>query len=288
MTPSSRRFRFVQAEFPWILGPEPGRYVIREHLGEGVRWILVLRTLGAPERRLLAARRARRRDVAPTPPPEGVPTSRASLIDTNALPGSDAAARWLESADLIELANEAMARCNRVLQAHRIATADPYLREVALGQALVVRVGYGSGERVADGHWEHARELPRAPAGAGLRRVALRPQERLSALLAGRDVVLACEELTLRARADLDAGRVREAALQLRAAHEAALAELEPWRDEAGLAARLDELQALRDAVRDAAGAALQGGLLDAQIEAVRVVLARLEAALRARTARGL
>ena len=278
----------MQAEFPWILGPEPGRYSIREHLGEGVRWVLVLRTLGAPERRLLAARRARRRDVEPSPPPAGVPTSRATLIDTTALQGRDAAARWLHSADLLAAADEAIARLNRVLQAHRIATADAYAREAALGQALVVRVGYGSGERVADGRWEQARELPRPPVGPGLRRAALRPQERLTALLAGRDVALACEELTLRARADLDAGRMREAALQLRAAHEAALAELEPWREEAGLAPRLDELHAHRDAVHDAAHAALQGGLLDAHIEAVRGVLGRLEAALRARTARGL
>ena len=289
MTPSSRRFRFVQAEFPWILGPETGRYTLREHLGEGVRWILVLHRLGAPERRLLASRRARRRDVEPSPPPEPVPTSRATLIDTTALQGRDAATRWLASADLIAAAEEAMRRLNRVLQAHRIATADPHVREVALGNALVVRVGYGSGERVADGRWEHARELPRPAVAPGLRRsAALRPQERLTALLTGRDAALACEELALRARADLDAERMREAALQLHAAYEAALAELEPWREEAGLAARLDELQAIRDAVRAAADAALQGGLLDAQIEAVRAALGRLEAALRARTARGL
>lgn len=271
-----------------MLGPDPGRYSIREHLGEGVRWVLVLRTLGAPERRLLSRRRARGRDVAPSPPPESVPTSRATLIDTSALQGRDAAARWLERADLIASANDAIARLNRVLHAHRIATADGYLREVALAQALVVRVGYGSGERVADGRWEQARELPRPPVGSGVRRAALRPQERLSALLAGRDAALACEELALRARADLDAGRVREAALQLRAAYDAALAELEPWREEASLSGRLDELRAHRDAVHGAADGALQGGLLDTQIAAVSIVLARLEAALRARTARGL
>src|SRR5919107_2969145 len=93
------------------------------------------------------------------------------------------------------------------------------------------------------------------------RATALRPQERLAAVLAGRDAVLACEELTLRARSDLDAGRLREAALQLRAAFEAALAELEPWREQAALAPRLADLRTSGGAVAAAAEAALRGGL---------------------------
>ena len=99
--------------------------------------------------------------------------------------------------------------------------------------------------------------------------------------------MLACEELTLRARSDLDAERWREAALQLAVALDAALAELEPWREQAGLGARLDELAERRDEVRDAAATALQGGLEAQQIEVVRAVLGRIEAALRARTAGG-
>ena len=90
---------------------------------------------------------------------------------------------------------------------------------------------------------------------------ALRPHERLAALLGGRDVALACEELTLRARADLDAGRIREAALQLRVALEAAIAELEPWRDRGDMAQRLETLREHRGAVGSAANAALRGGL---------------------------
>ncbi|CAA9530983.1 MAG: hypothetical protein AVDCRST_MAG67-4152, partial [uncultured Solirubrobacteraceae bacterium] len=108
-------------------------------------------------------------------------------------------------------------------------------------------------------------------------------QERLAALLAGRDVALACEELTLRVRADVEAGRWREAALGLRVAFEAALAELEPWREAAGLAERLAELSARGDNVTAAAQTALQGGLDDEQIAAVASALGRLEAALRAR-----
>lgn len=288
MTTSSRRFRFVQLEYPWALGPEPGRYSIREHLGEGPRHILVLRTLGAPPRQAL--RRGRRaRAATPVPSPEPVTTSRATLVDTAALGDRRSAERWLQAVDPDELAADAVARLNRVLHAHRIAIADPYAREVARGQALVVRIGFGSGEHVADGRWDQARELPREPTTA--RRpatAALRPQERLAALLAGRDVMLACEDLVLRTRADIDAGRVREAALGLRATLEAALAELEPWREQSGLAQRLDELRSREEEVADAARAALLGGLEERQIDAVGSVLGRLEAALRARTAGGL
>ena len=107
----------------------------------------------------------------------------------------------------------------------------------------------------------------------------LRPQERLGALLGGRDVALACEELALRARQDVDAGRWREAALQLDAALTVALPELEPWSPRGDLGARLAELRGLHDVVRAAARAALQGGVEDADAAAVQHALERLEAA---------
>lgn len=290
VTSGSRRFRVVQLEFPWALGPQDGRYTIREQLGERPGHVLVLRTLGAPERRLLPRRRARGRalEAPPEPPPAPVLTARATLVDTVALAGYEAASSWLAAADLDALANAAVARLNRVLHAHRAAAADPHAREVSLAQALVVRVGFGDGERVSEGRWDRARELPRA-GGAALRprTAALRPQERLAALLAGRDAVLACEELTLRVRLDADADRWREAALGLRIASEAALAELEPWRDPARLAGRLDELRGEHENVAAVAGEALLGGLDDEQIALVQAALGRLEAALRARVAAG-
>ncbi|MFP5364956.1 MAG: hypothetical protein ACLGI5_19745 [Thermoleophilia bacterium] len=275
----------MQFEFPWVLGPADGRFTIREHLGETPSHVLVLHALGAPQRRRFAGRRPRAREAPPDPPAQPVTTTRATLVDTAAL-SPDAAARWLQSADLEAVARDALARLNRVLHAHRVASADPHVREVALGQALAVRVGFGSGELVSEGCWERARELPgAAPAGLRPRAAALRPQERLAALLAGRDVALACEELTLRVRLDVDAGRWREAALGLRVALEAALAELEPWRDAAGLAGRLAELRERREDVDDVGVAALQGGLADEQIATVAFVLGRVEAALRARVA---
>jgi hypothetical protein len=123
--------------------------------------------------------------------------------------------------------------------------------------------------------------MPRPPRTRGA--AALRPQERLAALLGARDAPLAAEELALRARVDLEAGRRREAALQLRIALEAGLAELEPWRDSLG--ERLAELRDARGVVAAAANAALQGGIDDDTVADVERVLTRLEAALRARVA---
>ncbi|HEV2999436.1 MAG TPA: hypothetical protein VGW75_01760 [Solirubrobacteraceae bacterium] len=279
-------FGFVQFEFPWQLGPTPGRYVLRDSAAESDLRVLVVATLGARERRLLGRRRTQR--VEPEPEPAPVTTTRATLIRGVPLSGPEEGAAWLTSAETVVPLE--LGALNRVLHAHRVAAADPGVREVTIDDALVVRVGYGAGEEVADGRWTEAVE-PGEKEGAALRRLraqraaALRPQERLAAVLGGRDAALACEELTLRARADLDAGRGREAALQLRVALDAAVAELEAWRGHRDLDRRLAELGAERATVADAAQAALRGGLPDAALAEVERVLGRLEAALRARSA---
>jgi hypothetical protein len=260
-----------------------GRYVLRPHAGEEPSHVVVLATLGAPQRRLLRRRRARR--VGPHPAPTPVPVTRATVIDAAALEDEAAGRRWLGEVDRDALAASALATLNRVLHAHRIASADAGVRDVTRDQALVARVGYGVGEEVADGRHTTALELP--PPDRGRRVAALRPQERLAALLSGRDAVLACEELAIRARADLAARRSREAALTLRVALEAALSELAPWRDRGDLGERLEELRGAREEVAAAANRALQGGLDPSEEVAVERVLDRLESALRARTAGG-
>ena len=149
--------------------------------------------------------------------------------------------------------------------------------------ATAVRVGYGSGEQVADGRFSDAYELPPASARSSARRrtESLAPDERLAAILSRREEVLACEELVLRARSDVDAGRPREAALQARIALESLLAEVDGLDPE-----RLAELDADREPVGRAANSALRGDL-DAHVQdAVAAAVGRMEAALRVRRLR--
>jgi hypothetical protein len=280
---SERRFAFVQWEFPGRLGPAPGRYPVRRFAGDDVREVVIVGGLEAPRRAPLRGRRRRRAHAVDDARLEAVEVTRATVIDARPMYGRDAAEAWLRRAcddDAESVAGEALAVLNRAVAGHRVAAADPWVADADRARALVTRVGYGSGEQVADGEWEAARVLP--PAADAAPR-ALVPQQRLAALLSGRDVALACEELTLRARADLRGGREREAAMQAHMALEAALVELQGWRAHRDIAARLDELAEHREAVAAASAAALQGGLEPATTDAVRSALGRLEAALRAR-----
>lgn len=209
-------------------------------------------------------------------------TGRVTIVDVGDPLADDAAARaWLDRAGERELIT-GLAVINRALHAFRVVTADPYLHEISREQALVARVGYGAGDEVAYGRWSDARELSSAPARRR-RSAVLQPQARLAAALNGSQRVLACEELTLRARSDVDHDRDREAALQLLVAVDAALAELaiDPYAD--SLADRLAELRAVREAVATAAQTALSGPLDDVSRTTVLETLGRLEAALRAR-----
>jgi len=255
---------------------------VRGHAGEPTH-VVVLASLGAPQRVRLGRPRRRRRAAPPQPPPTPVATARVTLIAARQFDGRGEAERWLARVDLEAEIAEALAALNRLLQLQRIATADATVRDVGRGQALAARVGVGVGEQVAEGRWARAVDV-----GAPQRRrrsAVLHPDERLSALLAGRDAALACEELALRARSDLAGGRHREAALQLHIALAAALRELAPWAPRADLAVRLEELRGLQPAVDAAAAAALEGGLDDDANAAVEHGLRRLEAALRARSA---
>ena len=239
--------------------------------------------LGAATRRRRGLGRRRPRAAAPGSGVEAAAITRATVIGTDPLP-EDGARAWLRNAveERSETVADALVLLNRAIAGHRLSSADPYVTEVSEAQALATRIGYGSGEQVADGDWEEATELPPL---REKRSLLLSPQQRLAALLSGRDVALACEELALRARLDLDQEREREAALQLAAALDTALAELEGWRASAQVSRRLDELATHREPVAAAAAAALQGGLQPEQTEAVKAALGRLEATLRARVA---
>ena len=269
----------MQLEFGFLLGPPDGRYLIRLRGHERAEAVLVLTTLGAPERRRLGGRRARALEEALAEP---VPTARATVVRPDPFPSREAAEEWLgglreDPAGLRAELDRALALLNRALRAQRAATADPYLAEVSAARALVARVGYGQGQSVADGRYGEALELPRATAARRSRRSMEAPEERFAALAGGREEPLVAEELVLRARADLNAGRPREAALQARIAIEALLAELE----DQGVASH-------RESVRAAAAAALApdaapppGG---PELEAA---VASMEAALRRHRLRG-
>jgi protein gp37 len=211
-----------------------------------------------------------------------VATSRATIIDVAApLSGRTQASTWLESARDDDV-GQRIEVLNRALHAFRLVTADPYLNLVSRRQALVARIGFGAGEQVADGRWAEAVELLDRTLSPRRLKV-LHPQARLAAVLSGREHTLACEELALRARLDLDHGRLRESALQLLVALDAAVAELAVDPAAATLSSRLDVLRELPDGVAGAAQAALAGPLGGHRVRDVEHALGRIEAALRAR-----
>ena len=288
-------FVFVQMEFPWALGPADGRYLMRGRAGGEPERVLVLQTL----------------------PGAGTSATRIMLIDPVSLSAEHQARAWLDDVEREPepALDDAMALVNRVLFLHRLAVADPRLHAVAHLQVRAIRAGWGTGEELASGRWTHASELP-APEPARERRgllgrpsrrartKALGGQERLAALLGARSQALICEELALRARLDLDDGRVAHAALELDSALTAAIRELRGERRE-DLALRIDELDQLHAGVAAQARAVLpatdsaedvaspaepsadhdRDGLPDEQLLAH--ALGRLEAALRARSAGG-
>lgn len=280
----ARLFTFVQMEIPWELGPPDGRYLLRTPPGpQGgqPQHVAVLSTLGATRRGVLG-RRARTTRTSTEPP--SVVVARATVIDAIALSAERQAEAWLAELDPEREAQNAAGVLNRLLQSHRIATANPHVHEVSPTQALALRAGYGEGEQVAEGLWLKARALVLSRRAA-LRRVGvLRPQERLAGLLSGADEALMCEELCLRARRDLDEGRVRLAALELERAYATGLGELERGASHE-LRSRLQELGELRVEVERAAACALERE--DPDETSVRRALERLEATLRARAAAG-
>jgi hypothetical protein len=283
----TRLFTFVQMELPWQLGPADGRYLLRKATvapdAREPQHVIVLSTIGA-DRRGLLGRRTRTRRVDPEPGPTPVPVTRATIIDPVALSAESQAHAWLRELDAEREAQTAADVLNRMLFAHRIASAEPHIHEVSPAQALIVRAGFGEGEHVADGLWVSARDLLLSDKRAGRRASVLRPQERLASLLSARESHLLCEELVLRARLDLDGSRVALAAIELERAYAAALVELAGERRE-DLRERIEELEQLQPGVVETANAALPPSAREPEEQSVRHTLERLEAALRARTA---
>ena len=264
-----------------------GRYVLRD---AGEERVLVLETLGAPPPPRRRRRRPRESDAGGEP--ASLPLTRATVVRAFAPFASEAEGqRWLEDAVASEeavddLVEDGLAALNRALHAHAVASGDPHVQVLNARQAISVRLGYGSGEQVADGEFSAAREVD-ARAGAASRRQQraeeLAPQARIAAVLGGRERFDTCETLILRARSDLDAGRGREAALQLRVGLEALLAELKGALSDPGHEEDMATLSASRHQVGELANAALRGDLDSSQSQALGQLLVTCERVLRRR-----
>lgn len=250
--------------------------------------MLVLQRIGAPS----ATRRKRRRPRKAGEEPAALTLTRATAIRAFA-PFSDEeeAVRWLDEAceteDTVDvLVDEGLDLLNRALHAQAMASANPSSRsELVAEGAERVLVGYGSGEETAVGRFRDAREIDVAPRSSRRQRreEELRPQERVAAMLGGRETGDACETLLLRARADLDAGRDREAALQLRVGLEALLVELKGALADPGHEEDMGTLAERRSEIGDAANAALAGELSSEQRRNIEELLKIGERVLRRR-----
>jgi hypothetical protein len=279
------RFRFAQFEVPGRLGIEDGRYLVRDRRVD-TEEVLVFSTLGAP-RRGRRRRGKHARLAGGDGSPEELPATRATAVRAVPFPAEADAEAWL--AELVRdpeardaFVAEALALVNRALHAQRAATLDPSVTDLGAHDPVATRIGWGVGEELAAGRWTKAVDAPPDP-GKRLRRAeALRPQERLAAVLGGREDLGISETLVLRARVDVDAGRAREAALQLGPAARAVLAEVDAGASED----QADDLAAIRERMPElerAAKHALAGPLDPAAEAAVVEVLERSERVLRRR-----
>jgi hypothetical protein len=177
---------------------------------------------------------------------------------------------------------EALALVNSALHAQRVSALDASVHDIGVEDAVATRIGWGDGTRLAAGEWTKAVDAPPDPGRRVRRAEALRPQERVAAVLGGREELGACETLVLRARLDVDAGRDREAALQLVPAARALLAEIDPGASED----QREDLDAVRErmpALERSAELALAGRLDEAAADIVADALELCERALRRR-----
>lgn len=284
----SKLFGFAQLDFAGTLPLADGRYLARDE-GEGEN-VLVIRTLGAPPPP--ARRRRRSRKAEPAAEPSPLPLARVTAVRAFAPIESEAdAVRWLDEAAEAEdtadtLVADGVRLLNRALHAQAVAGADPFSHELTPERAVAVRIGYGTGDEIAESNFSAAREIDVWASGASQRRRRqedLRPQERVAGLLGGREQLDVCETLLLRSRADLDAGREREAALQLRVGLEALLGELKGTLADSGHEEDMGTLNGRRSEVGEVANAALTGDLDALQVHQVQELLEICERILRRR-----
>jgi hypothetical protein len=283
----TRLFGFTQFDFAGALAVADGRYLVRDGEREQV---LVIETLGAPPP--ARRRRKRPRGAEVGEPPLELPVARATVVLAfNEFEDEKAAGSWLQEATASEdnidrLVEQGIDELNQALHTQAVASGDPYPQTVTPARATTIRIGFGSGEALADGAFTTAHQVDPGLGPISRRRQRdeeLRPQQRLAAVLGGREQLDACETLLLRARADLDAGRNREAALQLRVGLEALLVELRGALANSDHEEDMTTLKSRRDEIGDLANAALHGSLDATQLQVLQEIQALCERVLRRR-----
>ena len=152
--------------------------------------MLVVQTLGAPHPSRGRGRRSRRAKRADSPPAvPDVPVSRCTVADSSPLGDESEAKAWLKKTGgdpkaRADYATAALAVLNRGLEALREEAEDRLVAEASFHHALAVRIGFGTGEQIADGQWTDAVELPPTPTP---RHHDLEAQRRAALRLAGTD-----------------------------------------------------------------------------------------------------
>jgi hypothetical protein len=244
-----------------------------------------VKTLGARPRSLLGGGRRPKTAAAGNVDPEPVTLTRVTVIEAEGLDDERAAREWLERCRKDGRAREdavlsAVRVANRAVHAHRLAAADPYAHEVSPGQAYAIRLGYGRGEEVVDGHWHDAYALPADGEPSGRRRM-LAPQEQTAGILGGRSPAYPSEDLLLRARLDLEQERYVQAALQLSSAVAALESELSGAAERpADASAAIGRAASVTRALARRAGSSEPR---DDDVERLREALAELERVARRR-----
>lgn len=235
--------------------------------------MLVFQRGQAPPRRQFTRRRLRSASTNAEP----VPISRVTVVAAERLDRANAES-WLASASGEagdRAVDSAVSSVNRALHAFATVASDPFLRPVVADDAVVIRLGFGTGPEVAEGEWSRAVEAR----ARSERRTAhdVDAEQAVTQTLAGRTEPAPGEALVLRARQDLEVGRPREAALQARAAVHAVL---DPsGADVEGIA----ELRERQKGLTEIAGRAAAGPLPDTDVEAVREAVRLAQRVLRRR-----
>ena len=293
-------FPFVQFEFTHSVGPPAGRYTLVGEDGPrrvaapaledpadvdgngapntsiGSADVVVFQVLGAPPPAAKRFRRAAPVVAAEGPEPTELSLSVVTVIFATQLLSSEGAASRRHSnlradpdAQLAE-AQAALTLVRRCVEAYRAAAADPYVPDIALADARVIRAGYGPGAMVVRGQWSEAIVVV-PPRGPKITRTGrLMPQQAAAAILAGSADRLESEDMVLAVLRDLDHGRHRAAAVTLSGALDLLLGELEATELPGVVASLFDQLEATQAATDEIAERAIAGQLTAADPAALR------------------